>query len=519
LPGAGTPVARAQGQQSREGAFVYAAVSGFSPQQLINGYAINPTTGTLSPVAGTPFDAGSLVEAMVAHPSGKFVYAVTGDGSVAAYTVDTYAGTLTPVWGSPFATGVQENYEGNLVAIDPAGKYLYLADNSGVYGFSIDSGSGALTPVTGSPFPTVSAGGLTVDPSGQYVVVLTVDNTQVYSINRSTGGLTAVNGLVAGCDGAWMTFEPTGHFLYASRNYGIAVCSFNSTSGGLTPVSGSPFYSATPFEGIAMHPSGSFLYASSLGPCENSLYGFVIDPSTGTLAAIGGSPFGNGQECYGDWDVAAEASGNFVYAVDSQHGISAYAVNQSTGALTPASNSLYGPGSETLTTVPNAIASTATLTSLAITPATPQIGTNTLGQQAQLTLQATFSDGSTGFLTGSATWTSSNQSVATIAAGLATSTGYGTTTITATVNGISATAQLEVTTRALTSITVAPQSFAIYQGTALQLTATGYYSDGTSADLTDTAVWTSSNNAIATVSTTGLAQSVDLGTVTLADRG
>jgi DNA-binding beta-propeller fold protein YncE len=146
-----------------------------------------------------------------------------------------------------------------LVAIDPAGKYLYLADNSGVYGFSIDSGSGALTPVTGSPFPSVSAGGLTVDPSGQYVVVLTVDNTQVYSINRSTGGLTAVNGLVAGCDGAWMTFEPTGHFLYASRNYGIAVCSFNSTSGGLTPVSGSPFYSATPFEGIAMHPSGSFL--------------------------------------------------------------------------------------------------------------------------------------------------------------------------------------------------------------------------------------------------------------------
>jgi hypothetical protein len=79
LPGAGTPVARAQGQQSREGAFVYAAVSGFSPQQLINGYAINPTTGTLSPVAGTPFDAGSLVEAMVAHPSGKFVYAVTGE--------------------------------------------------------------------------------------------------------------------------------------------------------------------------------------------------------------------------------------------------------------------------------------------------------------------------------------------------------------------------------------------------------------------------------------------------------
>ncbi|MFY9746177.1 MAG: FG-GAP-like repeat-containing protein [Acidobacteriaceae bacterium] len=514
LPVAGTAVAHAQ-SQSREGAFVYAAVSGFSPQQLINGYAINPATGALSPVPGTPFDAGALVQAIVAHPSGKFVYAVIGNGSVVAFTVDSFAGTLSPVWGSPFAAGVQENYGGNLAAIDPAGKYLYVADNSGVYAFSIDSGSGALTPVTGSPFLSVSAGGVTVDPSGQYLVVLTVNNTQVYSIDRSTGGLTPVNGLVSGCDGGWMTFEPTGHFLYASRNYGIAVCSFNSTSGVLTPLSSSPFYSATPFEGIAMHPSGSFLYASSTGPCENSLYGFVLDPSTGTLAAIPGSPFGNGQECYADWDVASEASGNFVYAVDNQHGISAYAVNQSTGALTPASNSLYGPGSEALTTVPNAIASTATLTGLAITPATPQIGTNTLGQQIQLTLQATFSDGSTGFLTESATWTSSNQNVATIAAGLATSTGYGTTMITATVNGISAMAQLDVTTTVLSSITIAPASFAIYQGTALQLTATGYYSDGTSADLTDAAVWTSSNNAIAAVSTTGLAQSVDLGTVTI----
>ena len=124
-------------------------------------------------------------------------------------------------------------------------------------------------------------------------------------------------------------------------------------------------------------------------------------------------------------------------------------VNQSTGALTPASNSLYGPGSEALTTVPNAIASTATLlTGLAITPATPQIGTNTLGQQIQLTLQQPPATAARDSVLESATWTSSvlRTWLQRHSGGLTTSTGYGTTMITATVNGISAMAQLDVTT-------------------------------------------------------------------------
>ena len=129
---------------------------------------------------------------------------------------------------------------------------------------------------------------------------------------------------------------------------------------------------------------------------------------------------------------------------------------------------------------------TATVTGLAIVPSSAQIHTSTLGAQYQFTLAATFSDGSTGFLTGSATWTSSNRSVATVAAGLATSTGYGTTTITASVGGQSATASLIVAEPALTSITVAPSTVTVYQGTAIQLTATGEYTDGSSVDVTST---------------------------------
>jgi DNA-binding beta-propeller fold protein YncE len=53
------------------------------------------------------------------------------------------------VTGSPFSAG-STPYE---LAIDPSGKYLYVAIGGAdrIAGFSIDSATGALTPVPGSP--------------------------------------------------------------------------------------------------------------------------------------------------------------------------------------------------------------------------------------------------------------------------------------------------------------------------------------------------------------------------------
>ena len=503
------------------GAFVYTGNNGLSgtTNQLINGYVINATSGVLSQAAGTPFAAGAQVLAIAGHPSGKFAYAATSNGTVAAFTVDSYTGTLTPIPGSPFVSTAGAGGV-TILAIDPAGKYLYEAQGNQLYAFSVDSGSGALSAVEGSPYSTTDAVAVAVDPSDQYLVVSNGSGAWVYAITSGTGALTAVNSMTPGCGGASMTFEPSGHFLYGTYG-GITACSFSSTSGGLAPVSGSPFGSGTGFSGVAAHPSGLFLYASDLNCVDNGpsnwLYGYAIDSSSGALTAIDGSPFAlpGSSGCYYDEDVAAEASGNFVYTVDANYGAAAYKVNQSTGALTLASGSFSSPGAETLTTVPNAISSTATLTGLQIVPATAQIATSTVGKQYQFTLKGTFSDGSTGFLTGSASWTSSNQTVATVAAGLATSTGYGTTTITATVNGVSTTATLTVTAPALTSINVTPQSTTIYDGTALQLKATGLYADGSSVDITNSVTWTSANTTIATVSATGLVQSLAIGNVTI----
>src|SRR4029077_89180 len=79
-----------------------------------------------------------------------------------------------------------------------------------------------------------------------------------------------------------------------------------------------------------------------------------------------------------------------------------------------------------------------TLTSIAVTPANPTVPK---GLTQQFTATGTFSDSSTQNLTNQVTWASATTSVATISnasgtQGLATAVGQGTSTISATLNGV-----------------------------------------------------------------------------------
>ena len=70
--------------------------------------------------------------------------------------------------------------------------------------------------------------------------------------------------------------------------------------------------------------------------------------------------------------------------------------------------------------------------------------------------------------------------------------------------------------RTLQSIAVSPSTAAIAGGATQQFTALGSYSDGSTADLTGSVTWSSSNTAVATVSAQGgLAQGLADGTTTI----
>jgi 6-phosphogluconolactonase (cycloisomerase 2 family) len=73
-------------------------------------FTINAATGGLTEVAGSPFAAGSAPLSVTVDPTGKFAYVTSQNSGVPAnnvfaYTINAATGALTPVAGSPFAAG------------------------------------------------------------------------------------------------------------------------------------------------------------------------------------------------------------------------------------------------------------------------------------------------------------------------------------------------------------------------------------------------------------------------------
>jgi 6-phosphogluconolactonase (cycloisomerase 2 family) len=110
---------------------------------------IDPSTGTLTNVANSPFLAGGLLPTAIAvDPAGTFVFVASemggsGPGGVTALSV-ARGGALTTATGSPFA-----GFEPQDLAIDPSGKFLYAGydvtstvgpSTVGVTTYSVSSG-------------------------------------------------------------------------------------------------------------------------------------------------------------------------------------------------------------------------------------------------------------------------------------------------------------------------------------------------------------------------------------------
>jgi|HubBroStandDraft_5_1064220.scaffolds.fasta_scaffold98117_2 6-phosphogluconolactonase len=185
------------------GKFLYASASFddafLPPGYNIWGFTIDPQTGALTSMPGSPFltQGNSQPDGIRIDASGKFLYvALSNAGSVAAFTIDSTTGALTSVPGSPFATASTEATQTYEIALTPSGKFLYAFNLNGstMAAFTIDSTSGALTTVADSPFPVTEAeGGIIVDPSGKFLYVSITSSLSsafvIFDIDASTGAL------------------------------------------------------------------------------------------------------------------------------------------------------------------------------------------------------------------------------------------------------------------------------------------------------------------------------------------
>jgi 6-phosphogluconolactonase (cycloisomerase 2 family) len=81
--------------------------------------------------------------------SGVFLVAANqGSNNISAYTINTSSGSLSPVSGSPFATGTAPVF----VTVDFTNNFVYVGDSTSndLTVFALKSGS--LSAVSGSPF-------------------------------------------------------------------------------------------------------------------------------------------------------------------------------------------------------------------------------------------------------------------------------------------------------------------------------------------------------------------------------
>lgn len=151
-----------------------------------------------------------------------------------------------------------------------------------------------------------------------------------------------------------------------------------------------------------------------------------------------------------------------------------------------------GTGSITVGTGP-----AATLQSIVVNPSAASL--NPLGTQ-QYSANCAYSDGSNQDCTSSVSWQSSAINVATVASsGMVTAVAQGNANIIASSNGIQGQGTANVAAPVLQKIAVTPGSTTTPVGATQQFTATGTYSDSSTADITKSVKWSSSDPTVTTV--------------------
>ncbi len=219
-------------------------------------FQINPTTGALTETAGSPFTSAGTVllssaDIMTVDASGKFLYVgqVSASTGVAAFAIDQTTGALTPVPGSPFTNmgvaqirasltgefllGVAEIQDGGVSATD-----------THIHVFSLNPVTGVPTEVSGSPFTTSSAPfDLAISPNGKFVYSVGTDTAKAvtgaiegFQMDLTSGALTKLAGspFTALPTAQQCFFDQSGADLVCSSGGSLFALGASATNGALT---------------------------------------------------------------------------------------------------------------------------------------------------------------------------------------------------------------------------------------------------------------------------------------------
>ena len=318
----------------------------------------SPHSSSSSPAANSVPGYGEGTGASGQTAPAKFLYAnPAGLGGPYALAIQS---------GGPLAletAGSADNIHPMNMAIDPSGSFLFQTalgydggTLGGLFAYVIDGSNGSLATASGSPYMTAqSLFADIVDNTGKFLYVQGTSGVYAFSIQSGTGVLAPLPGspfALAGppsspgfsAPASLMAIDQTDHFLYVSTSAGISAYMIDPSTGQLTALSGSPFGAAVSSSWtIVITPNNQFLYELQ-STNTGLLYGYNIDASSGALAPLSGSPFSVGNcgismvtGVPGPDNMTIASAGKFLY---DNCGI--YSLDQKTGAVAQVSN--FGAG-------------------------------------------------------------------------------------------------------------------------------------------------------------------------------
>lgn len=269
----------------------------------ISVFSIDPATGALTLVPGSPFSTGGASGAGISlgvTPDNQFLFASSsGSNDITVFSIAAN-GKLTSILGSPFAAGGTPDG----IKVSPDGRFLAVAlisrDAVGI--FTIAS-NGALTAVPGSPFPAAASGavaGVDINCASSLLFGGEANsagtNIDVFSIG-SNGALTPIpsspfNNQGIGINSNVVFLSPSDEHLFVSNQDTNTITVFNVASDGtLSLIPDSPFADpgGSPTT-LATNEAGTLLYVNK----DNGTVSVFRIAADGKLTSVSGSPFFTG---------------------------------------------------------------------------------------------------------------------------------------------------------------------------------------------------------------------------------
>jgi 6-phosphogluconolactonase len=227
---------------------------------------------------------------------------------------------------------------GGALAVFPVG-----ADGS--LGTAAANGNLSYWPVGINPTSVTSL------PSGAAVYVSSYDPAAgvgyIYGYSSATSGvlssIVASNRFPAGVKPVGITADPTSRFIYATDFAQNQLIAFSILDAGvLTPLINGPFHTGSQPSAIQVDPRGKYIYVTN--QLDNSVSAYAIDLATGTPSAAVNTT-GSVANTTGTEPVAVLVDpgfGRYVYTANFlDNSLSGFQLNPSTGTLSPAQNGPY----------------------------------------------------------------------------------------------------------------------------------------------------------------------------------